>query len=288
MATRKAGSTAKKTKKSPSASKSTTTVTTVKAVDTKPTVAATATSTTTRTSKMSLSSVPIAALLAEFVGTLILTTVYIVTKGEPLYLGFGLIAIVLFVGTLSGAHVNPIHTVGAWVTRRMSSLQALGYLAAQILGAIAALGLLTAFIGGAPQQVNEQAAAMGQQAPQLFNVADLTKGKEWFVFFAELTGAVVFSYAVATALREKNDRVAAAMTAGFGLFVAALIAGVAASYVSAHAVINPAIALTVGAVDWGKINFMAISAYLIAPLIGGVLGFALSDALRTGRAKDEV
>lgn len=290
MATRKASSTAKKTikKSAPAAaSKTTTKVTTVKAVDVKPAVAATSES----RRKLDFSrSVAITALMAEFIGTFILTAVFIITKGEPLYLGFALIGIVLTVGTLSGAHLNPLLTVGAWVTRKMGSLRALGYLAAQILGAIAALGLLTAFISGAPQEAaNSQAAMMGQQAaaaPQLFNIADLTPGKEWFVFFAELTGAIVFSFAVANAMRERRDRVAAALNVGFGLFVAALIAGVAASYVSANGVVNPAIAAVVGAVEW-KVNFMALSSYLIAPLIGGILGFALSDALRTGRANDE-
>lgn len=291
MATRKASSTAKKTvKKSPSLSKSKTTVTTVKAVEAKPVVAATTVkaSSTAGEKPSALKSISLAALLAEFIGVFVLTSVYIVTKGEPLYLGFTLIAIVLLVGTLSGAHVNPIHTVGAWVTRKMGHLQAIGYLVAQLLGATAAIGLLTAFISGAPKEVSEQTAALGQQAPQLYTIAEIVKGKEWYVFFAELVGATIFSFAVATALREKHDRVAAAMTAGFGLFVAALVASVAASYVNANTVMNPVIALAAGAIDWSKINWMAISAYMIAPLIGGVLGFATSDALRAGRAKDEV
>lgn len=294
MATRKASSTAKKTKKSPSMSKSTTaTVTTVKAVDSKPAEVTAVAKPAKKLSKLTFSnSVSLTALLAEFIGTFILTAVFILMKGEPLYLGFSVIAIVLIIGTLSGAHINPLNTIGAWVTRKMTSLQAVGYVIAQILGAVAALGLLTAFIGGAPQpEASGQAAMMGgapQQAQTLFTIAELTSGKEWFVFFAELTGATVLAFAVATALREKRDRVAAAMTVGFGLFTAGLIAGVTASYVGAHAVINPAIALSVGAIDWGKINFMAISIYMIAPLIGGVIGFALSDALRVGRDKDEV
>jgi aquaporin Z len=291
MATKKAGSTAKKTTKKSSAAKpSTTKVTTVKAVETpRTTAAATATGAGTATSTRYDRTAVLTALVAEFIGTFLLTAAYVITKGEPLYLGFTLIVIVLLVGTLSGSHVNPIHTVGAWVTRKMTSLRALGYLVAQVLGAIAALGLLTAFIGGAPHSdANSQAAMLGQaaQTPELFKVAELAGGKEWYVFFSELVGALIFSLAVATALREKRDRVASAFTAGFGLFVAALFAGVAASYVSANAIINPAIAIA--AVDWSKINFMTVAVYVIAPLIGGVLGFALSDGIRAGRAKDEV
>ncbi len=284
MATKKSGAAAKKTTKKSPAAKPVTNVTTVKAVETK-----------NRGVSSFLSkdrSLLLTAFVAEFVGTFLLTAAYIITKGEPLYLGFTLIAIVLVVGTISGAHVNPLLTVGAWVTRKISHLRAVVYLVAQVLGAIAALGLLTAFINGAPHPsaADAQAAMMngGAAAPALFKVAALTAGKEWFVFFAELMGGLIFSLAVATALREKRDRVAAAFTVGFGLFVAALFAGVAASYVSSNAVINPAMAIAAGAIDWGKINWMAVATYLVAPLVGGVLGFALSDALRMDRAKDEV
>jgi aquaporin Z len=291
MATRKASSTAKKTKKAPAASKSTTTtkVTTVKAVDSKPTAAPASAAPVKRGRSLGFSrSVALTTLLAEFVGTFLLTAVYIVTKGEPLYLGFALIAIILTVGTLSGGHFNPLLTVGAWATRKINSMRAVGYLVAQILGAVAALGLLTAFIGGAPHsQASSQAAMLGQQSPELFKVAQLSAGKEWFVLFAELTGGVIFSLAVASAMREKRERLAAAVNVGFGLFLAALIAGVASSYVSSNAVVNPAIAIAAGAVDWGKVNFMAVAAYLLAPLVGGVLGFALSDALRSAMPKDE-
>lgn len=288
MATKKVGSTAKKTSKKSTVSKPSTTTTTkvstVRAVETKPAVvtAAPRRNTNARTAL-------VAALIGEFIGTFVLTSAYIITKGEPLYLGFTLIAIVLMVATLSGAHVNPLLTVGAWVTRKINSLRALGYIVAQILGAVAALGLLTAFIGGAPQQdASSQAAMLGQAStPELFKIPALVAGKEGYVFFAELVGATLFAFAVATAAREGRDRVARAFGIGFGLFIAALFAGVAASYVSANAVINPAIALTVGAIEWSKLNFLAVATYLIAPLIGGVLGFALSDTLHNARAKDE-
>ena len=288
MATKKAGSAAKKTTtkvKSTTATKPSTTtkVTTVKAVETAPRTV----------SRKNIDWAAVArVLVAEFIGTFILAAAYIITKGEPLYLGFTLIAIILTLGTVSGAHVNPLLTVGAWVTRKITSLRALGYIAAQILGAVAALGLLTTFIGGAPHAAtpDAQSAAMGaaQQTPELFKVAAVAGGKEFFVFFAELVGATLFAVAVATAQREKKDRVAAAFTIGFGLFVAALFAGVAASYVSANAIINPAIALSVGAIDWGKFNLWAAAIYLVAPLLGGVIGYIISDALRADRPKDEV
>ena len=103
----------------------------------------------------------------------------------------------------------------------------------------------------------------------------------WYAFFAELLGATIFAFAFASALREKVDRVARALTIGFGLFVGALVAGVAASYVAANVVLNPAIALSASAVDWSSVDWFAVAAYLVAPLIGGIIGFALRDVVDT-------
>lgn len=277
MATKKAGSTGKKTTKSkvqsaPSKPTTTTKVTTVKAV---------AADAPTTSSRLKGNRTFVAsALIAEFIGTFLLTVAFIGTKGDPLYLGFVLTGIVLIVGTLSGAHVNPAITVGAWVTRKISGLRALGYVLAQVLGAVLALVALSIFIGAAPQP-DAQSAMLGQAAttPELFKVAALTDKNHWFVFFAELIGATIFAFAVASARRETLDRVAKAFTIGLGLLIAGVFATIVTGYASASGVFNPAVALTVGAVDWGKLDWLALAAYLVAPLIGGILGFALRDVL---------
>ena len=278
MATKKAGSTGKKTTKtkvvSAPAKPSTTTtkVTTVKAV------AADAPSTSTRL-KDNRTFVA-SALIGEFLGTFLLTVAFIGTKGDPLYLGFVLAGIVLIVGTLSGAHINPVVTVGAWATRKITSLRALGYIIAQLLGAALAFVALTVFIGASPQE-SSQAAMMGQTAatPELYKVALLTDKSQWYVFFAELIAASIFAFAYATSRLERLDRVAKAFTVGFGLLIAGVFATIVTGYASANAVFNPAIALSVNAVQWNDINWVGVAAYLVAPLVGGIAGFLLRDAL---------
>jgi glycerol uptake facilitator-like aquaporin len=219
-------------------------------------------------------------MIAEFIGTFLLASVALLTQGNPLYVGFALIGIVLAVGTMSGSHVNPLVTVGAWATRRITGLRAVAYLVAQVLGGLAALGIISAFIGGAPK-ADPSAAAYGQQAATLFEVAKLVNGKEWFLFFAELLGASVLGFAVAGALRENKERIAAAFTIGLGLFSALVIASVAAGYVGGNAVVNPAIAFTLSAFDWSNFNWWSVAIYVIAPLVGGVAGFFLQDILKT-------
>ena len=218
----------------------------------------------------------IGTLVAEFIGTFLLATAFITGQGQPIIVMFAIAGVVLLVGALSGAHINPAVTIASWLSRRISGLRALGYIAAQFLGALAALGLLHAFIGGAPA-LDANAQLYGQTAPSLFEVAKLPAGKEWYVFFSELVGSLVLGFTMATALRGKRDRVASALTVGFGVFIALLLAATAASYVSGSAVLNPAVALSLNGLKW---EVWPLAVYVLAPVIGAVGGFFLQDLVR--------
>lgn len=218
------------------------------------------------------------ALAAEFIGTFLLAGVFIAGQGQPIFVLFALIGIVLLVGGISGAHVNPAITIGAWVTRRIGWLRAVGYILAQILGAAAAFFVFNAFVGGAVAP-SEQEQMYGKTAATLYSVADLATvaGKEWYIFFAELLGTTILGFAVAAGLSLRK-RLSSAITIGSGMFTALLITFTVTSYVaSAGAVLNPAVALTLQAyvpVVW------SYAVYALAPIIGGVLGFIIHDFIR--------
>ena len=277
MATKK---TASAKKSSPTAAKQTKTkVTTVKAVaaDATPKVPS-----RKLQSKGLLQgrSVILGAFIAEFIGTFILASVAVHSQGQPLYVGFALIAIVLTVGTLSGSHVNPLVTVGAWATRKITGLRALGYVISQVLGALLAYVVASTYANAAPE-VSQQAQMLGQQSVALFAANPIPDGKEFYIFFAELLGATIFGLAVSSAIREKRNRAAQALTVGLGLFVALVISGVAASYIGGSSVLNPAIAFTLQAVSFNSSDWLwPVLIYIVSPLIGGTIGFFLYDVLR--------
>lgn len=278
MATKKAVSSTKNSSARTSAAKSTTktSVTTAPATATKNTFIGHV--------QESVRSVTLwRALAAEFIGTFLLAGVIIAGQGQPIFVLFALAGIVLLIGAISGAHVNPAITIGALVTRRIGWLRALGYVIVQCLGAAVAYFTLTAFIGGAAP-VSAEAAAYGQQAATLFAAADVTQltGKEWFIFFSELLGTAVLGFAIANATREVQDRVAAAFTAGFGIFIALMVSVSAASYVGATAIINPAVAVALQAYS---ANWWPVAIYALAPVIGGILGFVIYDLLRGRTAR---
>lgn len=216
------------------------------------------------------------SLGAELIGTFLLAAVIIVGQGQPLYTLFALVGIVLFVGTISGAYVNPALVIAAWITRRISWIRAVGYIVFEVIGALLALLVLNAFIAGAAAAD----AGVLSQAPAVFQAAALTEGKEWFVFFAELLGTAILGFAVANALRDRQERLTQAFTVGLGIFIALMIAFIAASYVSATAILNPAVAFSLQAISW---NVWPIAVYILAPVIGGAVGFFINDLLK-GRA----
>ncbi len=215
------------------------------------------------------------ALAAEFIGTFLLASVIIAGQGQPIFVLFALVGIVLLIGGISGAHVNPAITVGAWVTRRIDAVRAVGYILVQFLGAAAAFFALNAFLGGAGQASAEQSMLGG--SPSLFTANDISglEGKEMFILFAEILGTAVLAFAVAHATRLK-DSLTAAWTVGTGILIALMIGVTAAGYVSASAIINPAVALSLQAFDSSQ---WAYFIYILGPVIGGVLGFVIRDLL---------
>jgi aquaporin Z len=221
------------------------------------------------------------ALAAEFIGTFLLAGVIIAGQGQPIFVLFALVGIVLLVGGISGAHVNPAVTIGAWVTRRIGWLRAVGYILVQLLGAAVAYLVFSAFIGGA-SAVSQEQLQYGQTAPTLFAAIDLANlsGKEWYVFFAELLGASILGFAYASATRTL-DRLAGAFTIGLGIFVALMITVTVAGYVSASVIFNPAVALSLQAYDP---SVWAYAIYALAPVIGAVVGFIIHDLVRTNEA----
>ncbi|MBC7512767.1 aquaporin [Candidatus Saccharibacteria bacterium] len=271
MATKKTAASTKKSvaKPAPSTKKTSTKVTTLKA--SAPAAA------TSRSARFKFSRSPLlGASVAEFIGTFMLAAVVLAASGQPLFVLFAVLGIVLVVGGVSGAHLNPALTIGALATRRITLVRAVSYIVAQVLGALLALVLMNAFVSAAPE-VAEQAAQFGQAAPTLFSAPELAQGKEWTVLTAELLGSVILAFGLAAGLRNRAGSVAHAFTYAGVLYIALLLAGTAANYVGAAAVLNPAIAGSLQALTF---ELWPILVYVVTPIIGGVLGFALADVVR--------
>jgi MIP family channel proteins len=112
-----------------------------------------------------------ARLLSEFLGVFFLCLVALgaVTNsagltGAAIANGFVVFAGICAFGHTSGAHFNPAVTTALALTKRISVVDALGYVAAQILGGIAAAGiwqLMTDAWQGAPQLASGVSMSQG-------------------------------------------------------------------------------------------------------------------------------
>jgi len=195
----------------------------------------------------------IAMILAEFLGTALLTLAVLAvsksTIGIPYFVaiaaGIVVATVTLTLGKVSGAHLNPLVTIGLWSVRRFKTIPAIIYVAAQLLGGIAAYYLFTYF-------VNQTWGNTGHFESR--------------VLVAEVAGAFIFSLGFAAAVYNKLEGGAAAATIGLSLLLGVLI-----SSAGAGGIVNPAVALGVRSWVWGT--------YVLGPVLGGILGFNLYGLL---------
>lgn len=219
-----------------------------------------------------------AALIAEFLGTFLLAAFFLtVGVQSPLFIIFVVLAITLTFYSLSGAHFNPLITVGMMATRRISAIRGVLYILAQILGAWFSFFMLSSFAG---------AAGKGENSP-LQSMSKLVNDKIGVIIAIELIGAILVGLFYARALfYKKHAFMFSAIVAG-GIMVAMLIMLVSSNMqkLNNNFILNPAVAMVYqilpsSATEFGsaiKDIALALSIYFVIPMLGGTIGFYLSD-----------
>jgi len=216
-------------------------------------------------------------LVAEFLGTFALVFFgagAICTERFLQGAGSGLLATALASGLaiavtsvafnhISGAHFNPAVTIGFWITKRMSTVEVLGYWIAQMLGGIVAAFCLKAIVpredawqpvlGGTPDLVRDftRLPAMGLEALITFFLV--------LVYFATTSEDNIDSRSLSS--------FAVGLVYTMGILVAAPFTGAA---------LNPARAFgpALASAHWSNQGV-----YWVGPLAGGFLAGLIYDAL---------
>jgi MIP family channel proteins len=222
-------------------------------------------------------------LIAEFLGTFALIFFGAGSICMDQYLhgaggGLGLLGIALAhglaigvmvsaLGHISGGHFNPAVTIGIWVTKRMSTIDAALYWVAQLAGAIAAAFFLKAAI---PEET-WRAVALG--TPELARDFPVWAGialEAVTTFFLVLT---VFSTAV-------DEKGAFKSIAGFGIGLSITL-GILVAGPLTGAALNPARAFgpALAAAHWAHQGV-----YWVGPLAGGFVAGLLYDSLYLKKA----
>lgn len=221
------------------------------------------------------------ALLGEIIGTmlvaLLLFALSLMGIANIAMYAFAVIAILIAVYAFSGACLNPIITVGMMASRRMSVVRGIMYIIAEILGAWLAWLIFNGFH-----------LAGGETAYDIPTMSAVAEGGFWMVAMVELLGAAIIGFFFARAIEYKRSVFTfAAMIAG-GIALAVVIGYVASAAflgLSNNFVFNPAVAVMMQIFPQAGENFgeilggicQALSIYALIPMIGGVVGFYLSD-----------
>ncbi|MEE0887596.1 MAG: aquaporin [Candidatus Saccharimonadaceae bacterium] len=221
------------------------------------------------------------SLLGEIIGTffiaMLLFGLSLMGLANVATYAFAIIAILIAVYSFSGACLNPLVTVGMMATRRMSVIRGIMYIIAEVIGAWLGWLIFNAFH-----------LAGGETAYDIPAISAIAEGKFWLVTLIELLGATIIGFFFARALDYKRSVFTfAAMVAG-GMALAVVIGYVISAAflgLSSNFIFNPAAAVmmqifpTVGD-NFGEIFggiCQALAAYALFPMIGGTIGFFLSD-----------
>lgn len=151
-----------------------------------------------------------AIILAEIIGTFILTLIAILTLQQvaPLYVGLTVTVLVLAIGAVSGSHVNPAVTFGLWSARKLQTKLLPVYWVAQFVGAILAVLILGAFGKG--------------YGLDFSNFGTIN----WGILGAEAVGAAVFLFGlVAVVSNAALSQLAKAFGIGLSLTLGLLASG---------------------------------------------------------------
>ncbi|MHA3701027.1 MIP/aquaporin family protein [Jatrophihabitans sp. YIM 134969] len=179
----------------------------------------------------------------------------------PLAVAFAQAVVIVGLGHLSGAHVNPAVTLGLAVGGRFPWRLVPGYVLAQVAGAVGGAALTWAFLGTRARTV----AHLGAVAP-----AGTSNAGQVFAVEATVTFVLVLTV-VAVATDPRAVRATSAVAIGLALGAGALVSGpVSGGGINPARALGPAI-LT-GRFPWGWV-------YVVAPLVGGALAVVVYDRL---------
>lgn len=131
----------------------------------------------------------------------------------PIAATFGLTvaALAYGIGPISGCHINPAVTLGAWAAGRFPAADLPGYIMAQILGGIMGAGLLYFVLAGKASGYDIASQGLGQNGWSGYATAQ--------AFVVEFVATFLFLVVILGATSRTGMTPAAGIAIGFALFV---------------------------------------------------------------------
>jgi aquaporin Z len=186
-------------------------------------------------------------------------------------LAFGLVLLALayVLGPISGCHVNPAVTIGAWLSGRIPLAEAAGYWAAQFIGGILGALLLWGTFSCSPLYSRSK-TGLGADGWGAASHIHINAGG---AFLTEVILTALFVFAVLGATSKTANAATAGIVIGFSLTVVHLI-GIPITGTS----VNPARSLGPALVVGGT-ALSQVWLFIVAPLVGGAVAAGLHRVL---------
>ncbi|HTR68834.1 MAG TPA: aquaporin [Mycobacteriales bacterium] len=221
-------------------------------------------------------------LFAEFLGTALLVIIAVGVATESFGTGFAmsglsrsagvvatalafglvLLALCYAFGPISGCHVNPAVTMGFLAAGRIKLADAVGYWIAQFAGGIVGALVLWLIFSSSPHY-SRTVTGLGTDGWGKQSMLGINGGS---AFLVEVILTGVFVFVVLAATSRLGTPVAAGLAIGFALTMVHLV-GIPLTGTS----VNPARSLGPAIVVGGE-AIRQVWLFIVAPLIGGVLG----------------
>ncbi len=183
------------------------------------------------------------------------------TVAVALAFGLVLIGLVAMIGPISGCHVNPAVTLGAYLTKRIQAVDAVGYVLAQLIGGIIGALLLLWVLHSSPLYAKSR-NGLGANGYGSLSLLHISGGG---AFLAEVILTAIFVLIVLSATRKEASVAVGGVVMGMTLGVANLVA-----VPIDGASINPARSLGPALIT-GGLALSQVWLFLFAPLVGAVL-----------------
>jgi glycerol uptake facilitator-like aquaporin len=184
--------------------------------------------------------------IAELFGTFVLTlAIGLSLSGNfpvstPVVAGLVVMLFVYTIGHISGTHLNPAITIGAWSINKIKSKEALFYVISQFVGSALALIIITMTVG----------------MPHLAFVSNFP------TLVAEFLGTALFGFGVASIMYDRTPSDFSGVVAGGSLVLGIAVAALLGSY----GVLNPAVAFGIDSLSL---------VYFFAPVVGSIVGMQM-------------
>ncbi len=217
--------------------------------------------------------------VAEMLGTMFLVLMgcgsavfagnFVGNLGIAFAFGLTVLAMVYAIGAVSGCHINPAITVAMVVGRGMNKKEAAMYILFQFIGAT--LGAFILYIM-ASNFFSQAVVSMGQNGYDLFSPAGYSAG---VAFVAEVVFTALFIMVIMGATSPKANGKFAGIAIGLTLVLIHIVCiPITGTSVNPARSFGPA--LFAGADALGQLWM-----FIVAPVIGGVLGAYLWKAVDT-------